>query len=90
MCRSMIRTCRSEKYTVYTAHIRCVVYPLRLIFQRVEACLYGIYGFFGHTPYIYDYFFSQKENKRRVSARVRRILTPYIPYIPYIACQKPL
>lgn len=83
-------TCRSEKYTVYTEHIRCVVYPLRLIFQRVAWCIYGIYGFSGHTPLYREYIFLRKELISSVSARVRYIFISYIPYIPYIGYLKPL
>lgn len=68
MLRSMIRTCRSELFTVFTVHLRCTVNRTALLPQRFQGCIYGFYGVFPHTHYIYD---KEKINNSSVLARVR-------------------
>lgn len=49
-----ILICRSELFTVFTVVLRCTVNRLRLMYQRVEGCIYGFYGVKVYTPYIYN------------------------------------
>ena len=70
MCPSMTPICPSELFTVFTVVLRCTVNRAALIFQRVEWCIYGFYGFFPYTPPLGTYiFFKNWVYFKRVRAR---------------------